>query len=80
MIIPNEIEKIALFAYGNNKKDETIGGGQVVPVKDYLIGILRELKNTPIMSRAVPEKYPILRVMQMIANYWTYFDKELKKT
>ena len=78
LTVPTEIEKKALFAYGSNKKQEEIGGGQVVLAKNYILDILRELKK-PSLSRAVPEKYPILRVLQMVAYYWGYFDKELKK-
>jgi hypothetical protein len=78
LTVPNEIEKKAII-YGSNKKHKTTGGGQVVPAKDYLLEILRKLKNTSFMSRAVPEKYPILRVLQMVTHYWEYFDEEIKK-
>jgi len=79
LTVPTEIEKKALFAYGSNKKQEKIGGGQVVLAKNYILDILRELKKPSSLSRTVPEKYPILRVLQMVAYYWGYFDKELKK-
>jgi len=78
LTVPNEIEKKALFAYGSNKKQEEIGGGQVVLAKNYILDILRELKK-PSLSRAIPEKYPILRALQTVAYNWGYFDKELKK-
>ncbi len=76
LTVPDKMEKKVIL-YGSNKNHRTIGGGQVVPAQDYLLEILRELKNTSFMSRVVPEKYPILRVMQMVAYYWKYFNKEL---
>ncbi len=75
--IPNEIDKKVIL-HGTNKNYKTIGGGQVVPAKDYLREILLKLKNTPTTSQTVPEKYPILRVLQMVTNYWEYFVEELK--
>jgi hypothetical protein len=78
LTVPDVIEKEALFAYGSNKKGGTIGGGQVVLAKNYILNILRELKKPSSLLRIVPEKYPILRVLQMVAYYWGYFDKGLK--
>lgn len=77
LTIPDEIEKKAIL-YGSNRNHRTIGGGQVVPAKDYLLEILRKLKTTSFMSRVVPEKYPILRILQMVTHYWKYFVEELK--
>ncbi len=79
LAVPNEIEKKAILFVNNNRNHKTVGGGQVVPAKDYLLEILRKLKNTSFMSRVVPEKYPILRVLQMVTHKWEYFVEELKK-
>lgn len=79
LTIPGEIEKKAIFLVNNNRNHKTIGGGQVVPAKNYLLEILHKLKDTSFMSRAVPEKYPMLRVLQMVTHYWEYFVEELKK-
>ncbi len=77
LAIPDKIEKKAIL-YASNKNHRTIGGGQVVPAKDYLLEILRKLKNTSFMSQAVPEKYPIIRVLQMVTHYRDFVE-ELKK-
>ena len=79
LTIPDKIEKNVILYVNNNRNHKTIGGGQVVPAKDYLLEILCKLKNTSFMSRVVPEKYPILRVLQMVTYYWEYFVEELKK-
>jgi hypothetical protein len=78
LTVPNEIEKKVIF-YGSNKNHKTTGGGQVVPVKDYLLDILRVLNKTSFTHQVVPEKYPIIRVLQMVTHHWKYFDEEIKK-
>jgi len=77
--IPKEIEKKAIFVSGSNKNHKTVGGGQVVLAHDFIIEILKELRETPLSSRAVPEKYPILRVLQMVTEYWAEIAQELDK-
>jgi len=79
LTIPDEVEKKAIFAFGSDKNHKTIGGGQVVLAEDYILEILRELKGTSFLSRAVPEKYPILRVLQMITEHRGKVVGELEK-
>lgn len=79
LTVPDVIEKKALFAYGANKEGETIGGGKVVIARTYILDILREFKKSSYSSQIVPEKYPILRVLQIVACNWRYFDRGLKK-
>ncbi|MFH1070054.1 MAG: hypothetical protein V1794_10595 [Candidatus Glassbacteria bacterium] len=79
LLIPKEIEKRAIFVFGSNKNHKTIGGGKVIPVVDFIIEIIRELKKTPFLKRVVPEKYPILRVLQMITAYREKVVKELSE-
>jgi len=62
----DEIEKQAIFGFGSDKNHKTVGGGKVVLAEDLILEILHELKKTSFLSQAVPEKYPILRVLQMI--------------
>lgn len=66
--LPDTIEKKAVFAFGSDRNHKTVGGGQVQLAEDFILEILRELKGTSFLSRAVPEKYPILRVLQMITE------------
>lgn len=71
--LPPKIEKQVIFVSGSNKNYKTVGGGKVVPLKNFILNILSELKQIPFMSRAVPEKYPMLRLLQTI----TYLRKEV---
>jgi len=79
LTVPDEVERKAIFAFGSDKNHKTIGGGQVVLAEDYILEILRELKGTSFLSRAVPEKYPILRVLQMITEHRVKVVEELGK-
>jgi len=69
LAVPNEIEKKALL-YASNKYHKTIGGGQVVAVKEYFRMILGELRGISYQSQAIPEKYPVLRALREAAEYW----------
>lgn len=79
MAVPDEIEKKAIFAFGSDKNHKAIGGGQVVLAEDFILEIIRVLKQIPFLSRAVPEKYPILRVLQMITEHRVKVVKELSQ-
>ena len=68
LMLSDEIEQKAMFAFGSDANHKTVGGGQVVFAEDFLVEILRELKTVSFLKRAVPEKYPILRVLQMITG------------
>ena len=66
--ISDNIEQEAIFVFGSDQNHKTVGGGRVVLAEDFLVRVLNDLKGTSFLSRAVPEKYPILRVLQMITG------------
>ncbi len=69
LTLPGEIHQRAVFAYGSDRNHKTIGGGEVQMAEDLLVEILGHLKRMQFSSRAVPERYPILRVLHMIARH-----------
>lgn len=79
LTLPDEIEKKAIFGFGSNRNHKIVGSGQVILAEDFILEILRELKGTSFLSRAVPEKYPILRVLQMITEHREKVIKELNR-
>lgn len=79
LTLPDEIEKKAIFAFGSDKNHKTVGGGKVVLAEDFILDILHGLKGTSFLSRAVPEKYPILRVIQMITEHRMKVVQELNQ-
>ena len=70
LVLPSEIEQIALFVFGSSKGRSMIGGGKVVMISDLMEEIRQEMKTRRIASAAVPEQFPILRALQFAANYW----------
>jgi len=79
LTLPETIEKKAIFAFGSDRNHKEVGGGQVQLAEDFILEILRDLKGTSFLSRAVPEKYPILRVLQMVTEHRGKVVDELKK-
>jgi len=79
LTVPDEAENKAIFAFGSDKNHKTVGGGQVFLAEDFILEILHELKSTSLSSRAVPEKYPILRTLHMITGHRKKIVSELKK-
>jgi len=79
LTLPETIEKKAIFAFGSDRNHKTVGGGQVQLAEDFIVEVLCELKNTSFLSHAVPEKYPILRVLQMITQHKGKVVEELNK-
>ena len=41
-------------------------------VADLLDEIRKELSTRPVLSKAVPEQYQLLRAFQFAAHYWKY--------
>jgi len=50
-----------------------LAGGTVVLVADYLKPIVKEVRDLSIKDKIVPEKFPLLRMLQ----YVEYYRKEL---
>lgn len=69
MNIPDQIEQIALLASASKQKHKTLGGGKIVLVSEFLENIFKELKSTSISKNAIPEHWPLLRLIQFIVTY-----------
>lgn len=66
---PEEIEQLAVFASGSTKTRAIIGGGRIVPVGKLLAEFLGDLQKRPFASQAVPESFPLLRTLQLVARH-----------
>jgi len=64
------IHHVGIFVSGNGEKHKNIGGGEVRMASDLIVEVLRRMRGVHLLSHAVPEKYPILRTLQIIATYW----------
>lgn len=63
-----EIEQIALFGFGGRGPHETLGGGRVVLLRDWMQDLLADLEQKPIASHAVPEQFVCLRTAQFVLH------------
>jgi hypothetical protein len=67
--LPDQMDQLALFIYGSDKDHGTIGPGRVQMVDDLMTKIVERLKDVPFSRKAVPERYPLLRLLQMVAHW-----------
>ncbi len=63
------IEKIAIFGLGSRKNHQSVGGGKIKLVDEFLAEILAYLKDFSWFKRAVPEQYPLIRTLQMVSEF-----------
>jgi hypothetical protein len=71
MTIPKEIEQEAVFLFGS-KKRESIGGGKVSLVSEFLSEMKSVLSTKNIEKEIVPENFPLIRALHI------YIDKQRK--
>jgi len=67
--VPNEIDQVALFLIGGNRGGAPIAGGRVLLVKELIVEILSALAGKRLYSEAVPESFPLIRTLQLVAEY-----------
>lgn len=63
-----EIEQIALFGFGGRGPYESLGGGKVVLLRDWMQDVLKDLENKTLSSHAVPEQFICLRTVQFVLH------------
>lgn len=69
--IPAQLEQVALFVYAGRRDRETVGGGKIMLIKEFIDEIMSELAKHRVASAAVPEEFPLIRTLQFAANFWT---------
>lgn len=67
--VPEEIEQIALLGYGGKGGRETLGGGRIVLITELLADIVKCLSTQSMHSKAVPEQFPLLRTLHLVAQH-----------
>jgi len=64
------IAKIAVFAVvGSRKKHQTVGGGAIIFIDEFIAEIIAGLKNASWFTRAVPEQYSLIRTLQIVSAF-----------
>jgi hypothetical protein len=67
--LPEEIEQIAVLVFASNRNHPPVGGGRVVTVDQLLKEIFVELDEKRLESKAISERWPILRTLQYVSQY-----------
>jgi hypothetical protein len=64
--LPEKMDQQALFLLGSKRTRETVGGGRVVLLSEFLEQIFLVIKPMRLASHAIPEHYPLLRTIQLV--------------
>jgi hypothetical protein len=67
--VPVDIDQIALLLYASKTNKQTIGGGKLMLVPEFLREIIGSLNGRKIAKNAVPENFPLLRTIQFVAEF-----------
>jgi hypothetical protein len=62
------IEQTALILKSGETQRQTIGGGRMVLLSDFLAEILQELSDLDVSSAMVPEQWPLILTLQLVAE------------
>ena len=71
--VPDDIEQIALFVFASTKNRQTLAGGKIVTLDQFLAEILVGLGDSTILGAAVPEQLPLIRTLQFVSHYRSTF-------
>lgn len=69
VILPEQIDQVALFGFASNANVKTIGGGRVWTTAEFFAEIVSDLINKKIAKAAVPEQFPLLRTIQFTCEH-----------
>lgn len=69
IVLPSEIEHIALLGFASNAKVKTLGAGRIMTTAELFKEIVEGLSGRKIARAAVPEQYPLLRTIQFACEH-----------
>ncbi|MBK7727743.1 MAG: hypothetical protein IPJ33_04335 [Gammaproteobacteria bacterium] len=69
MILPNEIEQIALLGFASNANVKTLAGGRVMTTANLFAEIVENIIAKKVAKAAVPEQFPLLRTIQFACEH-----------
>jgi hypothetical protein len=67
--VPPTIDQLALLMFASTRNIQTLGGGRIVLVGEFLLDIFTDLRSKHPAKHAVPENLPILRAFQLVAAF-----------
>lgn len=66
--LPGPPDQIALFVFAGRRSHETIGGGRILLIKDFMREILYVVREGSVASAAILEEYCLLGTLQFAAQ------------
>jgi hypothetical protein len=63
------IDQVAVLVFASKASRDRIGGGRIMLVPEVLREITDDLGQRRVANRAVPEGFPLLRMIQFVAQY-----------
>ncbi len=73
------LEQIALVVFMGDEPRDTVAGSRVVHVRELLTEIFETLAPFSISSYLIPEQWPLLRTLQLVAEFRDALVKSLSK-
>jgi len=73
------LEQIALVLFMDVEHRDTVAGGRVVHVRELLAEIFQALVSFGISSYLIPEQWPLLRTLQLVAEFRDTLSESLSK-
>lgn len=70
LVLPTEIEHVALLVFGSTVNRSSIGGGKILMMADFMNEIRNKLKGRRFDKAPVAEQYLLLRALQCAVHYW----------
>ena len=67
--IPTNIDQIAVLVFASKQNRNTLAGGKLILGNELLEEIFADLQSRSIYSKTIPEQFPILRALQLVAQY-----------
>ena len=69
LIIPDQIEQIALLGFASNANVKSLAGGRVMTTSELFVEIASEISDKRVAKAAVPEQFPLLRTIQFACEH-----------
>lgn len=67
--IPDNIDQIALFGYMGKNHRQSLAGGKVVTVMEFLKDICSNIKSNHTATNIIPEQFPLLRTIMFMNEH-----------
>lgn len=64
-----EFRQVAIFVYGSNTNRARVGGGDVMPIHQFMGELKAVLRTKTVAKAAVSEQFPLIRAIQFSLHF-----------